>query len=196
MVLPRTCIRRAAQRWATSSGSTSVLLSHLILTILLSRICRHISSIVCSDTPLFPIQTLAFSWLASFCSVCLFPIIPHHRMSPLVAAFKACYDYFSSVNPDPRIDAGNEICEAFPAIFTSEFPGNTYTIPHCNSACPFNVGSAQFGMSAKLLLSLSKQNFDAFECDRILFRTFSSYSHGPVCFCFPYVSDMNVIRRL
>jgi hypothetical protein len=177
MVLPRTCMRRAAQRWATSSGSTSVLLSHLILTILLSRICRHISSIVCSDTPLFPIQTLAFSWLACFCSVCLFSIIPHHRMSPLVATFTACHDDFSPVYPDPRIDTGNEIGGTFPAILTFERPGDADSFPHCNPACAFDIVFAQFRMNGKFLLCATEENFDTFQCNAILFRTSSAYSH-------------------
>ncbi len=98
-------------------------------------------------------------------------------MSPLVATFTACYDDFSSVNPDPRIDAGNEIGGTFPAILTFERPGDADSLPHCNSPCAFDIVFAQFRMNGKFLLCTPEENFDTFLGDAILLRTSSAYSH-------------------
>ncbi len=81
IVFPLTSMRRELHNPAISTGFSSTLFSHLILTISLFFICSRISSMISGVQPFFPIQTVCFKSIAVFFSS-LVLICLHHRIPP------------------------------------------------------------------------------------------------------------------
>lgn len=180
MVRPLTSMRSAPACDATSPGSISVFLSHLIFIIPSSFSCRLISSMTLPVHPSLPIQSVGFR--------CLMRALPgmrhHHRIAGLVSAAAAGDHHSPPVNPDPHIHALNKKMVAVSAEPAPQIPVDPHAVAHGYSPGDLHIAVAQGRVCAAALLCHPEEEPDAFLCDLFHFRPprfslchYGSYSH-------------------
>jgi len=178
MVRPLTSMRSAPACDATSPGSISVFLSHLIFIIPSSFSCRLISPMTLPVHPCLPIQSVGFR--------CLMRTLPgmrhHHRIAGLVSAAAAGNHHSPPVNPDPHIYARNKKMVAVSAEPALHIPVDPHTVPHGDLPCDLHIAVAQGRVRAAAFLCHPEEEPDTFLCDLFHFRSpWFSFCHYSSC---------------